>query len=231
MIQLVEITKTYNSSMQPVHALRGISLVIQQAEYVAIMGSSGSGKSTLMSIIGCLDRPTSGQYLLDGQEIQLRTEEQLAAIRNARIGFVFQQFNLLPRMTALDNVLLPLLYANLPAAEGRTRAEAVLKLVGLGDRIHHRPSQLSGGQQQRVSIARALVNRPQLILADEPTGALDSQTSAEIMTLFQELHADGISVILVTHEAEIASYAKRIIRLKDGAIVSDTANSPGRIQR
>lgn len=228
MIEIKEITRVYNLGMQPVHALRGVTLRIQAGEYVAIMGASGSGKTTLMNIIGCLDRPTSGSYVLDGVEVESMGPDALAKIRNAKIGFVFQQFNLLPRMTALENVILPLIYAKLPPAERSKRGENVLKLVGLGDRIHHRPNQLSGGQQQRVSIARAIVNTPHILVADEPTGALDSQTAAEIMTLLAELHSQGMNVILVTHEADIASYARRLIRLKDGLVISDTAGSPGR---
>lgn len=208
--------------MQPVHALRGVSLKIQAGEYVAIMGASGSGKSTLMHLLGCLDRPTSGRYVLAGKEVQTLSQDELAEVRNRLIGFVFQQFNLLPRMTALENVMLPLVYAKVEPATRKERAETVLKLVGLGERMHHRPNQLSGGQQQRVSIARSLVNEPQIIVADEPTGALDSHTSAEIMTLLKELHSQGMTVILVTHDSEIASYARRLIRIKDGLIVGDT---------
>lgn len=229
MIELIDVVKVYNSGIAPVHALRGISLKIQQGEYVAIMGSSGSGKSTLMHIIGCLDRATSGQYLLSGRDTKMLSPDELAGVRNLTVGFVFQQFNLLPRMTALENVMLPLVYAAVSQIARRERAETVLKLVGLGDRMHHRPNQLSGGQQQRVSIARALVNNPQIIVADEPTGALDSQTSAEIMTLLAELHANGMTVILVTHEADIASYARRLIRLKDGLVIGDMPNVTGRM--
>lgn len=222
MIEITEIVKTYNAGMQPVHALRGVSLKIQAGEYVAIMGASGSGKSTLMHLLGCLDRPTSGRYVLAGKEVQTLSQDELAEVRNRLIGFVFQQFNLLPRMTALENVMLPLVYAKVEPATRKERAETVLKLVGLGERMHHRPNQLSGGQQQRVSIARSLVNEPQIIVADEPTGALDSHTSAEIMTLLKELHSQGMTVILVTHDSEIASYARRLIRIKDGLIVGDT---------
>ena len=222
MIELISIGRTYLAGSEPVHALRGISLRIEDGEYVAIMGASGSGKSTLMNIIGCLDKPTVGQYLFDGIGIQALSEDQLAEIRNSKIGFVFQQFNLLPRMTALENVMLPLVYASVKADERIVRGERTLALVGLGDRMHHRPNQLSGGQQQRVSIARALVNQPGLLLADEPTGALDSQTSAEIMTLLDELHKGGMTIVLVTHEADIAHYARRLVRLKDGLVLSDS---------
>lgn len=223
MINLHEISRVYELGSEPVHALRAVSLDITGGEYVAIMGTSGSGKSTLMNIIGCLDQPSSGVYLLDGQEVQDLDENELAAVRNKKLGFVFQQFNLLPRMSAIENVMLPLVYAGVPEKERRARAERVLRLVGLGARIDHKPTQLSGGQQQRVSIARALVNQPAILLADEPTGALDSATSSDIMTLFQELHDDGMTVVLVTHEPDIASYAKRLIKLKDGAIQSDQA--------
>lgn len=223
MIKLRDISRVYELGSEPVHALRGVSLDITGGEYVAIMGTSGSGKSTLMNIIGCLDQPSTGVYLLDGQEVQDLDENELAAVRNKKLGFVFQQFNLLPRMSAIENVMLPLVYAGVPPQERRTRAERVLRLVGLGSRIDHKPTQLSGGQQQRVSIARALVNQPAILLADEPTGALDSATSSDIMTLFQELHDDGMTVVLVTHEPDIASYAKRLIKLKDGLILSDQA--------
>lgn len=223
MIELQGITRTYETGSELVHALNGVNLKIGRGEYVAIMGASGSGKSTMMSIIGCLDKPTAGTYLFDNHEIQTLTEDELAEIRNRKIGFVFQQFNLLPRMTALENVTLPLVYAGVKPVERVARAEQTLRLVGLGDRMNHRPNQLSGGQQQRVSIARALINEPDLLLADEPTGALDSHTSAEIMTLLEELHTGGMTVILVTHELDIANYAKRLVRLKDGNIISDAS--------
>jgi len=228
MIDLDDIVRVYNSSMQPVHALRGVTLKIYEGEYVAIMGASGSGKSTLMNIIGCLDRPSSGHYTIDGQRVDSLDEDELARVRNRKIGFVFQQFNLLPRMTAVENVGIPLLYAGVSHPERKTAAEQVLRLVGLGDRLDHRPNQLSGGQQQRVAIARAIVNKPQILLADEPTGALDSQTAAEIMTLLDELHTNGMTVVLVTHEADIASHARRVIRLKDGHVISDTSSPSGR---
>jgi putative ABC transport system ATP-binding protein len=225
MIELRDIVRSYILGNEPVHALAGVSLTIEKGEYVAIMGSSGSGKSTLMNIIGCLDRPSGGEYLFDGEPIQTLTEDGLAEIRNRKIGFVFQQFNLLPRMTALENVALPLVYASVPPGERKIRAEQSLDIVGLADRMHHRPNQLSGGQQQRVSIARALINRPDLLLADEPTGALDSTTSIEIMKLLGDLHSKGMTIVLVTHEPDIAAHAKRLVKLKDGHIISDTAPS------
>ncbi|MBY0356594.1 MAG: ABC transporter ATP-binding protein [Candidatus Obscuribacterales bacterium] len=221
MIQLKNIEKIYNLGGEPVHALQSVSLEIAAGEYVAIMGSSGSGKSTLMHIIGCLDQPDNGTYKLDGQEVQSLSEDELADVRNKKIGFVFQQFNLLPRMDALENVTLPLIYAGLTPAKRTERAANMLRLVGLGERMGHRPSQLSGGQQQRVSIARALVNKPAVLLADEPTGALDSQTSEEIMALLAELHKEGTTIILVTHEPDIATFAHRLVKLKDGLITSD----------
>ncbi len=204
-----------------VHALRGVSLQVWPGEMLAIMGASGSGKSTLMNILGALDVPTSGTYYLDGQDMSRLSDNRLAEIRNRKIGFVFQNFNLLPRMTALANVELPLIYAGV--TNGRTRCVAALESVGLGDRMHHRPNELSGGQQQRVAIARALVNNPSLILADEPTGNLDSKSGAEVMRLFQELNATrGITIIFVTHEADIAACTRRIVRLHDGLIIGDT---------
>ncbi|HMO22398.1 MAG TPA: ABC transporter ATP-binding protein [Candidatus Melainabacteria bacterium] len=220
LIELNKVMRTYELGGQPVHALKEVDLTIGDGEFVAIMGASGSGKSTLMNIIGCLDKPSSGTYSLEGVELQYYSDDELAEVRNRKIGFVFQQFNLLPRMTALENVMLPLIYGGIEREVRSERAERYLKLVGLGDRVQHRPSELSGGQQQRVSIARALVNQPQILLADEPTGALDSSTSAEIMNLLDEMYRDGLTVILVTHDQEVASYAKRVIRLKDGSVVS-----------
>lgn len=220
MIKLNKVNRTYDLNSQPVHALREIDLFIGDGEFVAIMGASGSGKSTLMNVIGCLDKPSSGSYSLDGINLQDYDDDALASVRNRMIGFVFQQFNLLPRMTALENVMLPLVYSGVDKVNRETRAREYLNLVGLGDRIAHRPNEISGGQQQRVSIARALVNQPRILLADEPTGALDSTTSAEIMHLLEDMHKNGLTVILVTHDMEVASYAKRVIRLKDGSIVN-----------
>jgi putative ABC transport system ATP-binding protein len=209
---------------QTVHALRGVSITVNQGDFVAIMGASGSGKSTLMNILGCLDRPTSGSYELAGEPVHQMTGDQLASIRNRRIGFVFQQFNLLPRTSARENVELPMLYAGVPAPERRERAMASLQTVGLADRSDHTPNELSGGQQQRVAIARALVNRPQLILADEPTGALDSQTSHDIMQLLTDLNQQGMTVVLVTHESDVAQWAHRTVVFKDGQILEDRPN-------
>ena len=207
-------------------ALRGVSLQINSGEFVAIMGASGSGKSTFMNLLGCLDTPSAGEYQLAGEQVSAMSSDELAAIRNHRIGFVFQQFNLLPRTSAQDNVELPLLYAATAAQERRMRALAKLKEVGLAERADHHPSQLSGGQQQRVAIARALVNDPALILADEPTGALDSRTSLEIMALLQKLNQRGMTIVMVTHEADIAAFATRIITFLDGSVISDIANEP-----
>lgn len=209
-----------------VHALQGVSLDIEEGDFVAIMGASGSGKSTLMNILGCLDLPTSGEYRLAGEEVEAMAPDQLASIRNRRIGFVFQQFNLLPRTSALENVELPMVYAGVNAVQRRERALAALQRVGLGERWQHTPSELSGGQQQRVAIARALVNNPQLILADEPTGALDSKTSDDIMRLLNELNHQGMTVVIVTHEADIAAWARRKLVFRDGQIVEDTQRSP-----
>jgi putative ABC transport system ATP-binding protein len=225
LIELKNIIKTYVLGSEPVHALNDVSLTVRKNEYVAIMGTSGSGKSTLMNIIGCLDRPTSGAYILDGKAIHEHNEDDLASIRNKTIGFIFQQFNLLPQMTALNNVMLPLVYAGVPVAERRRRAEEVLTMVGLANRLNHRPSELSGGQQQRVSIARALANYPKLLLADEPTGALDSSTAADFMNLIQGLVNDGMTVVVVTHDPDTASRAQRIVRVKDGVIVGDQSKA------
>jgi putative ABC transport system ATP-binding protein len=215
------LTKNYHLEGYPVHALRGISVEIGAGEFVTVMGPSGSGKSTFMNLLGCLDSPSSGDYLLAGERASDLSGDALASIRNRRIGFVFQNFNLLPRTSALENVELPLLYCGVPAGQRRQRAQAKLDEVGLGDRMHHHPSQLSGGQQQRVAIARALVNDPVLILADEPTGALDTHTSCEVMTLLQQLNRNGMTVVLVTHEREIAAYAGRMINFRDGRVVED----------
>ena len=222
-IQLADIHKGYHTGEVDVHAVRGVSLAIAPGEFVAIMGSSGSGKSTLMNMIGCLDRPTNGNYLLDGIDVSTLDREQRAKIRNDKIGFVFQGFNLLSRTTAQENVEMPMLYnrQRVPAQEQRERALKSLELVGLGSRADHKPNQLSGGQQQRVAIARALVNQPSLLLADEPTGNLDSQTSIEIMGVFQKLNDAGITIIMVTHELDIARYTKRTVILRDGKILTD----------
>jgi putative ABC transport system ATP-binding protein len=214
-----ELTKAYAMGDQTVHALRGISLDIDEGEFVAVMGTSGSGKSTLMNILGCLDQPTTGSYTLAGEAVQDMDADELASLRNRRIGFVFQEFNLLARTSAAENVELPMIYSGVKAALRRERAIAALEKVGLADRASHRPSQLSGGQRQRVAIARALVNQPQLILADEPTGALDSQTSEDIMRLFAGLNAQGMTVLMVTHEADVAAWARRKIVFRDGLVV------------
>ncbi len=218
LITLRGITKEYIMGREVLKVLKGIDLDIAKGEYVALMGPSGSGKSTLMNMIGCLDSPTSGTYILNGMDVSQMNDNELAGIRNKEIGFVFQTFNLMPRQTALDNVALPLIYAGVKKTDRETRALTALKNVGLADRVHHKPNELSGGQRQRVAVARALVNNPSLLLADEPTGNLDSKTSIEIMNLFEELHSHGNTIVLVTHEEEIAHFAKRIIRLKDGMI-------------
>ncbi len=224
LISTDSLTKTYSVGQQTVAALRGVSMEMAEGEFLAIMGPSGSGKSTFMNLVGCLDRPTSGRYRLAGEDVADLSPDALAATRNRRIGFVFQNFNLLARVPAAENVELPLLYAGVPAAERRARARAGLASVGLEDRADHQPTQLSGGQQQRVAIARALINNPSLVLADEPTGALDSATSLEVMALFQRLHSRGLSIIIVTHEREVAEFAQRIVTFRDGRIVEDRIN-------
>jgi putative ABC transport system ATP-binding protein len=221
MIATEDLWKTYDMGSEQVHALRGINLQIQRNEYVAIMGPSGSGKSTLMNLIGCLDSPSKGQYWLNQQLVSELDDDELARIRNKEIGFVFQTFNLLARATSLHNVELPLIYAGIPAEERAERAKAALTSVGMGDRMSHKPNELSGGQRQRVAIARALVNKPAIILADEPTGNLDSQTGNEIMALFDRLHAEGNTIVLVTHEHDIAEYAHRIVSIRDGVVAKD----------
>lgn len=224
-ISIKDITRNFHLGQEIVKVLKGIDLEIERGEYVAIMGPSGSGKSTLMNLLGCLDTPTGGQYILNGKDVSKMTDDELAEIRNKEIGFVFQTFNLLPRTTALDNVALPMIYAGATKADRKARAEEVLTDVGLADRMDHKPNQLSGGQRQRVAVGRALVNHPSIILADEPTGNLDSKTSVEIMNLFEDIHRGGNTVILVTHEEEIAEHAHRIIRLRDGIIESDVKKS------
>ena len=228
LIELESVAKIYRMGDVEVAALRGATLNIDNGEFVAVMGTSGSGKSTLMNILGCLDRPTSGVYRLDGNDIGSQTRDSLARIRNHTLGFVFQSFNLLTRTSALENVELPLLYAGISSAERRKRATEALERVGLGKRLDHHPNQLSGGQQQRVAIARALVSQPKLILADEPTGNLDSRTSIEVMALLQDLGAQGITVVLVTHEPDIAQHAARIITMRDGQVLSDERRTPVR---
>jgi putative ABC transport system ATP-binding protein len=220
-IRIEQITKEYLMGEMTVRALKGVDLLVQRNEYVAIMGPSGSGKSTLMNVIGCLDTPTTGRYELNGSDVALMEDDQLAEIRNKEVGFVFQTFNLLPRSTSLQNVELPLVYAGVVAEERRRRAEEALEAVGLGDRIVHKPNELSGGQRQRVAIARALVNNPSILLADEPTGNLDSGTGREILAIFESLYNRGNTIIVVTHEEEVANHARRVIRLRDGFIESD----------
>lgn len=231
LINIKEIKRDFKLGSEVLHVLKGINLNIEKGEYVALMGPSGFGKSTLMNLLGCLDTPTSGTYILNGKDVSKLTDNELAEIRNKEIGFVFQTFNLMPRTTALDNVALPMVYAGISSNERKQRATEVLKDVGLADRMDHKPNQLSGGQRQRVAVGRALVNKPSIILADEPTGNLDSKTSIEIMNLFDEIHAKGNTVILVTHEEDIAKHAHRIIRLRDGMIESDERRSPVKAEK
>jgi len=226
LIHTKDLVKVYRMGDVEVHALAGVSVEIAQGDFVAVMGPSGSGKSTFMNLIGCLDRPTSGEYLLGGKRVSEMAGDQLAAVRNRHVGFVFQHFNLLARTPALENVELPLVYAGVSRDERRKRSLKLLERVGLGDRAHYHPAQLSGGQQQRVAIARALVTEPLLVLADEPTGALDSHTSLEIMGLFQSLNRQGMTVLVVTHEADVARFARRILRFRDGRLVADESNVP-----
>jgi len=228
-ISLQDIRKSYFLGRQELQVLKGIDLTIAKNEYVALMGPSGSGKSTLMNILGCLDSATSGQYILNGQDVSGMNDDALAMVRNKEIGFVFQQFNLLPRLSALENVAVPLIYAGASKKEREERASAMLERVGLADRAHHKPNELSGGQSQRVAIARALVNHPALILADEPTGNLDTKTSIEIMEIFSGIHAAGNTVVLVTHEEDIAAYTRRVVRIRDGIVESDRTNPARKI--
>ena len=224
-ITLTNIRKTYDLGKVKIEVLKGVNATIAKNEYVAIMGPSGSGKSTLMNILGCLDKPTKGSYVLNGTDVSRMNEDQLATVRNEEIGFVFQTFNLLARLTGIENVALPLIYAGVKKSERISRAEAILQAVGLGHRMHHKPNELSGGERQRVAVARALINNPSIILADEPTGNLDTRTSYEIMELFEEIHRKGNTVIIVTHEEDIARYAHRIIRIRDGIIERDEVNT------
>jgi len=225
-ISLARVTKVYEAGRLAVHALRGVSLVIDRGDYVAIMGSSGSGKTTLMNIVGCLDVASSGRYLLDGVDVRRLDDERLAAVRNRKIGFVFQSFNLIPRTSALHNVELPLIYAGLRGAERRRRASAALAAVDLRSRMHHLPSELSGGQQQRAAIARAIVTNPAIILADEPTGNLDSVSTQDVLAVFDQVNAEGRTVVIITHEPDVANHAKRVIQLRDGQVVEDVRQAP-----
>jgi putative ABC transport system ATP-binding protein len=231
LIETRDLWKTYVMGDEEIHALRGVSIAIERGEYVAIMGPSGSGKSTLMNLIGCLDTPSKGSYVLNGNEVARMDDNELARIRNEEIGFVFQTFNLLPRASALHNVELPLVYAGVPAAERQTRAKAALEKVELASRMTHKPNELSGGQRQRVAIARALVNNPSILLADEPTGNLDSKTGAEIMNLFERLHQTGNTIVLVTHEADVAAYAHRTLHLRDGVVEQDVKDTRTAVSR
>jgi len=226
LVETDKVTRLYRLGDETVTALRDVSVSIDEGEFVAVMGPSGSGKSTFMNVIGCLDRPTSGVYRLDGEVVSALSTDALAAVRNRKLGFVFQQFHLLDRLDAVSNVELPMIYAGEERAARRAKAEAALRRVGLGERLYHRPTQMSGGQQQRVAIARAMVNSPKMLLADEPTGALDSRTSVELMALFQSLNRDGMTICIVTHEADIAAYAGRLIRFLDGRVVSDKRQTP-----
>jgi putative ABC transport system ATP-binding protein len=226
LIDTSDLARHYTLGDQVVTALAGVSVRVEEGEFVAVMGPSGSGKSTFMNLVGCLDRPTAGRYVLDGEEVSGLSADALADVRNRKIGFVFQQFNLLDRQDALANVALPMVYAGVPRRERRRRAEEALAKVGLAERVHHLPTQLSGGQQQRVAIARALVNNPKVLLADEPTGALDSRTSLEIMALFQDLNRQGMTVLIVTHETDVATFAGRVVRFRDGKVLSDTRQTP-----
>lgn len=221
-----DLRRTYTMGAETIHALQGVSLDVERNEYVALMGPSGSGKSTLMNMLGCLDTPSAGTYTLNSQRVDQMSDSDLATVRNKEIGFVFQTFNLMPRLSSLENVALPLVYAGQGRAKRNARAREVLEAVGLGDRVHHKPNELSGGQRQRVAVARALVNDPAIILADEPTGNLDTKTSIEIMALFNDIHARGNTVVLVTHEPDIAEYAHRVVRLRDGLVESDVRQTP-----